>query len=149
MGMIPKTKLQYEEVDSTKHLEHQERNTRVSEYLKKYGVGKLEDLPTDKRPTITDERSVDEMLDDVRGGMVDLLSFDELDALSEFNSRKEEFEKMRAEIELTEKQSLTFDRAMSVLNSANASRDDKQEALAVLEELQKSGKVTHTRARKI
>lgn len=149
MGMIPKTKNMYEKVDDTKHLEHQERNTRVSEYLKKYGVGKLEDLPTDNRPTITDERTVDEMLDDERGGKVDLLAFDELDALSEFNSRKEEFEKMRAEIDLTEKQSLSFDRAMSVLNSANASRDDKQEALAVLEELQKSGKVTHTRARKI
>lgn len=149
MGMIPKTKLQYEQVDSTKHLEHQERNTRVSEYLKKYGVGKLEDLPSDNRPTITDERTVDEMLDDERGGKVDLLAFDELDALSEFNSRKEEFEQMRAEIDLTEKQSQSFDRAMSVLNSANASRDDKQEALAVLEELQKSGKVNHTRARKI
>lgn len=143
--MFKRIKPVFEKVSNARHPEYQSRNTSVSEYLRKYGQGKIDSLPTDSRPEVTDDRSPDDMLaDDSR---MDHMSYDELDALCDFNAKREDFEKARQEIELNEKQTKAFNDAMEILNDANASSDRKMEAMEVLDELIKSGKVV--RARKV
>lgn len=134
--------LQYNTVDEKLHPEHQTFDTSVSYYLRKYGTGQLEQLPFDSRREITDDRSVEQMLDD--DGLVAGLGTDDLDVLMELDRKREDFENAIQEIELTKKQKVVFDRAMSVLKDPNASIDAKRDAYDLLDELKE--KVTRTRA---
>lgn len=60
MIIFNESQMRYENIDPALHPEHETRNTRVSEYLRKYGQGKIDTLPTDSRPVVKDERSDDE-----------------------------------------------------------------------------------------
>lgn len=143
--MFKRIKPVFERVSNARHPEYQSRNTTVSEYLRKYGQGKIDSLPTDSRPEVTDDRSPDDMLaDDSR---MDHMSYDELDAIMDFNAKRADFEKARQDIELNEKQTKAFNDAMEILNDSNASHERKMEAMEVIDELIKSGKVV--RARKL
>ena len=147
--MIPNCKRQLEIVDGTRHPEHQVRDTRVSEYYRKYGVRQLEDMPSDSRPLLPpDERTTDEMLSDDSLSNVDLMSFDELDAISMLNDHADQFAAAKEELELTQKQAEEFDNALKVLNDEKSTFDQKREAYEILQDLERSGKVKRTRARK-
>lgn len=143
--MFKRIKPVFEHCTIYKHPEAQNVDTRVSEYLRKYGQGKIDELPQDSRPVVDDKRSVDEMLsDDAR---VDHMAFDELDAISELARKKDDFLKARDEIEMNEKDVKAADDAMKIIDDPNASDSQKMEAYAVLDELIESGKAKRTRAR--
>lgn len=135
-------KISYEQLDDALHPEYETRNTRVSEYLRKYGQGKIDTLPTDNRPTVQDDRSTDEMLQD---GFEPSLGTEQLDVLLEFEAKKEDFMKMQEDIEMTQKDKESFDAAVKIINDANSSQQDKFNAYEVLEELQKKCKVIRAR----
>lgn len=125
------------------HAEYEERNTRVSEYLRKYGQGKIDSMPIDNRPTVNDSRTVDEMLDD--DDVTARLGADNLDVLMELDRKKADFEAAFADIELTQKQKEKFDAAVKVLNDKNSSYEQQQDALRILDELKEAKKVTRAR----
>lgn len=132
----------YEQNNGIAHPDYESRNTRVSEYLRKYGTGKLENLPRDTRPEVVDDRSVDEMLDD---DFVDGLGTDELDVLAKLDEAKERFAKMADTIRETKANRVKFDNAMKVLNDMNSSRDARMDAYRILEELEQKHLVTRAR----
>lgn len=134
----------YDVLDTTLHPEHETRNTRVSEYLRKYGQGKIDDLPRDSRPEVHDNRSVDEMLDDPSHA-ADHMSFDELDAISEMNRKADDFKKAFADVKLTVQQKQKFDAAVKVLQDKNASDEQRLHALSILDELEQKHLVTRAR----
>lgn len=142
--MFDRREIVYSVVSRDKHPEHQEVNTRVSEYLRKYGQGKIDTLPVDKRPEINDERSVDEMLGDT-DNITSSLGTEHLDALLEMQTKSEDFKKAFADIELTKKQKDEFDKAIKVLDNANASYEQKSDAYRILEKLEQQNKVKRTR----
>lgn len=133
----------FEKNSGIPHPEHEVRNTRVSEYLRKYGQGKIDSLPTDNRPMVNDTRSTDEKLD--HPDVTDRFGADPLDVMMELDRKKEDFEKAFEEIELTSKQKERFDAAKKVLENPNSSYEQKSDAHRILEELQESKKVTRTR----
>lgn len=107
------------------------KNTRVSEYLRKYGTGHLENVPTDNRPEMTDDRNVDEMLAD--GFEPAQFGTDALDVLAELDSKKAAYEKAVQEIELTKKERQQFDELTAILNDPNASDEKKYEVMRKLD----------------
>lgn len=125
------------------HPEHQSVNTSVAEMYRKYGAGKIDSMPTDPRPEIQDNRSEDEMLNDdhPEPGM----AYDVLDAIQDLNRYRQKYESAVADIKATEKQKKAFDGAIATLNDPNASYKATQEALEVLDELEKLGKIKQTR----
>lgn len=133
--------LQFDKCSSVLHPEYQHFDTEVSAYLRKYGTGALEKLPTDTRSEVTDERTTDEML--AEDEMVASLGTDELDILMEFDRKKADFEAAFKDIELTKKQSQKFQKAMKILEDKNASDDAKFDAYRILNELKE--RVTRTR----
>jgi len=141
--MFKRKKCNLEELDLTPHPDYEQVNTTVSEYFRKYSQGKIENLPQDTRPEVTDERSSDEMLND--DSKTNHMSCDDLDVLQEYEQHREEFEKAIQDIELTAKQKEIFLSATAVLDDPNSSADKRREAYQALEELR--DKVT--RARKI
>lgn len=143
--MFKRIKPVYESCSAARHPEAQNVTTSVSEYLRKYGQGKLEELPQDSRPTISDERSVEEMLDD--NSRVDEMAFDELDAISELERKRDDFLKARDEIVMTEKDREAAKSAIKILDDPNSSDDQRREAYAVIDELLESGKAKRVRAR--
>ena len=124
------------------HEEHQVTNTRVSEYMRKYGQGKIDVMPTDTRPEVNDDRDVDSMLND---DFVESLGTDELDVRCRLDKMRERYNNAVADIKATEKQKAQFDEAIKVLNDPNASSDSQYHALAILDELSKKGKITRAR----
>lgn len=143
--MFKRIKPVFEHCTNYKHPEAQNVDTRVSEYLRKYGQGKIDDLPQDRRAVVTDERTVEQMLDD--DARVDHMAFDELDAISELASKREAFLKARDEIEMNKKDIEAADAAMKIIDDPNSSESKKLEACAVLDELIESGKAKRVRAR--
>lgn len=135
-------KISYEQLDDALHPEHETRNTRVSEYLRKYGQGKIDTLPTDNRPTVQDDRSTEEMLQE---GFEPSLGTEQLDVLLEFEAKKDDFLKMQDDIAMTQKDKESFDAAVKIINDANSSQQDKFAAYEVLEELEKKCKVIRAR----
>lgn len=128
-------------LSSDPHPDAEQVNTSVSEYFRKYSQGKIENLPTDSRPTVSDERTESEMLED--NSKVNHLSCDDLDALQEFNEHRQEFEDAIADIQLTKEQAQRFREATDILDSPKATVDQKREAYEVLEELK--NKITRAR----
>lgn len=141
--MFQRCKPVYENLDPVPHEEYEVRDTRVSEYLRKYGTGKIDALPTDTRPEIHDPRDVDQMLDEC--DVTDSLGCDELDALTRLQDAADQFKNASEQIELTQKQREKFDKAVEVLQDSNASVEQKQDAYRILEELERQGKITRTR----
>lgn len=133
--------LSYEVVDPTPHPEFESRNTSVSEYFRKYALGKTDQMPQDMRPEVSDDRSSDEMLED--DSKINHMGCDDLDVLQEMNDNAEKFEEALKDIELTKKQRQMFEDATKILNDPNTSLDQKKEAYAVLEEI--NDKVTRAR----
>lgn len=136
-------KTTFEHNSGVLHHEHEVRNTRVSEYLRKYGQGKIDSMPTDTRPTITDNRSTDEKLDNP--DVTDRLGTEQLDVLLEVDRLRERFEKAFADIELTQKQKEKFDAAVKVLNDRNSSYEQIQDASRILSQLEEDKKITRAR----
>lgn len=134
----------YEDVVQDLHPDHETRNTRVSEYLRKYGQGKIDTLPTDTRPEVKDNRSVDEMLSD-GDKVTSSLGSEQLDVMLEMQRKANDFEAAFAEIELTKKQRSDFDKAISVLKNPNASYEQKMDAHRIIDELEQAHKVTRAR----
>lgn len=132
--------LRCEKLSDTPHPEYQNVNTRVSEYLIKYGQGKIDSMPTDTRSEVQDNRSVDEMLDDPNPEFN--LGTEELDALLEFQSRLEDFKKAELDIKASQKERISFENAMKVLDDPNASGDAKRDAYKILQKLEDSGKLS-------
>lgn len=141
--MFKRKKCSREELDLTPHPDFEQVNTSVSEYFRKYSQGKIENLPTDSRPEVTDDRSPDQMLDD--DSKTNHMSCDDLDALQEFEANRSAFEDAIKDIELTAKQRKAFEDATKILDDPNSTLEKKREAYEVLEEL----KDKVTRARKV
>lgn len=137
------TDIHYEKNSHLLHREHEERNTRVSEYLRKYGQGKIDSMPTDARPQVNDQRTPDEMLDD--NTPENHMAFDNLDALMELERKKADFEAAFADIELTQKQKEKFDAAVKVLNDKNSSYEQIKDAERILDELKEAKKLKRAR----
>lgn len=132
----------FEQNSDLEHEEHQVTNTRVSEYMRKYGQGKIDVMPTDTRPEVDDPRTDEEKLsDDFTPG----LGTDELDVMAKLDEMKERYQNAVADIKVTEKQKAQFDEAIKVLNNPNSSSDAQYHALALLEELERKGKITRAR----
>lgn len=129
----------YENVSSELHPEHQDVNTRVSEYLIKYGQGKLDRMPNDTRQEVQDDRTVDQMLEDDDPTLA--LSTEELDVLLASQEAAERFEKAQLDIKATQAQRVKFDNAVAVLQDKNASADARRSAYAILAKLEKDGKL--------
>jgi len=134
--MFERRKVVYQHISRVDHPEKQNVNTSVAEYLRKYGTGKIDAMPTDPRPEITDDRSVDEMLSD---GFEPGLGTDELDVLEQINANMERFQKAQDSIEMTQKQKEKFDNALRVLKDPNSSQSDRTHAYAVLDKLCEDG----------
>lgn len=130
-----------EELSSNRHKEFQNVNTRVSEYLMKYGQGKIDALPTDSRTEIEDNRTVDEMLDDENP--IFGLGTEESDVLFELQANMSKFEKAQVDIEASEKDKKSFENAMQVINDKNSSDDAKRDAYRILDKLEKAGKLSY------
>ena len=124
------------------HPEYEIRETRVSDYLRRYGTGHIEDLPQNTAPEITDDRTVDEMLSDE---FVPHMSTETVDIMMEIEDNKERFEKAAQEIEMTDAARKKFDAAMAVINNPNSSLESKREAYSILDNLVADG---YARARK-
>lgn len=129
-----------EVLSDVRHAEYQNVNTRVSEYLLKYGQGKIDAMPTDNRPEVSDDRTVDQMLDDETPEFD--ISSDELDVLLEFQKNADKFEQARLAIESSEKDKTAFENAMKVLNDPNSSDEAKRDSYRILDKLKQQGKVT-------
>lgn len=140
--MFDRIKGSFEKNSGKRHKDYESRNTSVSEYLRKYGTGKLETLPTDTRPEVNDDRSSDDMLNDE---FVEGLGTDELDVLMKIDENKERFQKAIDEVSLTKAQRVKFDNAMKVLNDRNSSTESLRDAYRVLDELEEKGKVKRAR----
>lgn len=137
-------KPQCDKLDTTLHLEHETRNTRVSEYLRKYGQGKIDSLPTDTRPEVRDSRTDEEKINEPLSA-TDSLAADQLDVMLELQENAKRFEDAFAEIELTKQQKEKFDAAIKVLKDSNSSFEQKMDAERILDELEQSHKLTRAR----
>lgn len=136
-----KVKPVYQDLDYNNHPEYEIRETRVSDYLRKYGTGHIEDLPTSSAPEISDNRSVEQMLDEPEPHM----SAETVDILMEIERNKERFDNAIDELELTTAQKKQFDDAVEAINDPNAPADRRIEAYRVLEDLEKKGKIARAR----
>lgn len=134
----------FEHNDGVEHKDYENRNTRVSEYLRKYGQGKIDSLPTDSRPEIHDARSDDEKID-APTDVTNQMASEQLDILLEMQSKAEDFEKAFADIQLTAKQAEKYKSALKVLKDKNASYEQTLDAYRILDELKESHKVTRAR----
>lgn len=125
------------------HPEHQTTNTRVSEYMRKYGQGKIDVMPTDPRPEVSDPRDVDDMLngDDFEPA----LGTDELDVMMQLDQMRDKYNAAVADIQATEKQKSQFDEAIKVIKDSNSSYEQVSHAYAILEELERKGKISRAR----
>lgn len=132
----------YEHVNKTRHPEYEVKETRVSDYLRKYGTGSVEDLPQSSAPEIKDDRTVEEMLE---SEFEPSMATETVDILMEIERNKERFEAAISAMELNEKQKKEFDDAVRVLDDANATTDQKREAYSILQELKDAGKITRAR----
>ena len=106
------------------HPEYEIRDTRPSDFLRKYGQGKLEDLPKTSAPEIVDNRTVDQMLDEP----VEHMSTESIDVLMEIEANRDKFDQALKTIELTESARKRYDDALSVINNPNSSPSAKTEA---------------------
>lgn len=122
------------------HPEHQNRDTTVSSYLMKYGQGKIDEFPSDTRPEIKDNRSVDEMLDE---GDPFGLGTEELDVLTALQDSADKWMNVRSEAIQNEKDREKFDNAVKVLNDPNATLDAKRDAYAIIEKLDRDQKLEY------
>lgn len=137
--MFDREKPVFERNSGELHPEHQCVSTRVSEYLIKYGQGKLDKMPNDTRQEIQDDRTVDQMLEDDDPTLS--LGTEELDVLLASQEAAERFEKAQLDIKATQAQRVKFDNAVAVLQDKNASADARRSAYAILAKLEKDGKL--------
>ena len=142
--MFKKCKPEYEKLSSIPHPDYEVRDTRVSDYLRKYGQGKLEVMPQDNRPEVHDDRTEEEMLNSPQSA-VDTFGADALDVMQEIENNRERFEAMETAIEMTKTERQKFDNAVKVINDPNSSESQKLAAIRVLDDLEAKGKVTRAR----
>lgn len=121
------------------HPEHQSVNTSVSEYLIKYGSGKIDSMPTDTRTEFNDDRSDEVKL---KEGDDFPLGTEELDVLEKLNSMADRLEEINTEVELSKTEKSKFDKAVAVLKDDNSSYEAKSDAYRILRELESKGKVS-------
>lgn len=140
--MYSKVKPVFETNSGLDHPEAQAVNTRVSEYLRKYGQGKIDELPKDSRPVVNDDREASDMLDD---DFVDGIGTDELDVLAQLDNMKERISVAQADLKATERQKEMFENACKVLNDPNSSTSERVHAMNTLDDLEKKGKITYAR----
>lgn len=134
----------YERVSSERHADFEVKDTRVSDYLRKYGTGHIDDFPTTSAPEVHDDRSEEEMLN---SEFEPSMATETIDILMEIDRNKDRFKAAVDEIELTEKQKKDFNDAMDALDDPNSPLDRKREAYSILQELMNSGKVSRARAK--
>lgn len=155
----------YENIDyKSNHPEYEIKETRVSDYLRRYGTGHIDDVPQNRAPEVANERvttAMDtildkkanevarskafEVLNEETDGFVPHMSTETVDVLEEIEANKERFEKALKDIELTKTASKRYRDALSVINNPNASTDAKREAYSILNGLVADG---YARARK-
>lgn len=143
--MYSRFKPVFESVSDDLHPEYEIKSTRPSDYLRKYGTGKLEDLPQSSAPEVVDGRNVEQMLEDPAG--LDHMSTETVDILMEIEANKDKFAAALQARDLSARDKEDFDAAVAVLNDPNSSADRKREAFSILEELYHDGKITRTRAK--
>lgn len=141
MSMYKRCKPQYEVLDATNHPDYEIKDTRVSDYLRKYGSGKIDDLPSSSAPEITDNRSTDQMLAEP----VEHMSTETVDVLMEIEANKERFEKAVQDVNLTAAKKKKFDSAVKVIKNPNSTYDQKREAYSILRNLEEQGLITRAR----
>ena len=122
------------------HPEHQNRDTTVSSYLMKYGQGKIDEFPSDTRPEIKDNRTTDEMLEE---GDPFGLGTEELDVLTALQDAADKWQNVRSEAIQNQKDRDKFDRAIKVLSDNNASLEAMRDAYAIIEKLDRDGKLEY------
>lgn len=138
MSFVKRTP-ELEKVSQLRHPDFKFTETRVSEFLRLYGSGKIQNLPEDPRPEVVDNRSTDEMLADP---FQPTMATEPVEVLAMFQEKAADFQKAIDDALLTAKDAQRKDELLEVLNSST-SFDEKQEALEELEEIKK-----RTRARK-
>lgn len=136
-------KTAFEYNDGVDHPDLQHVNTRVSEYLRKYGTGQIDKIPQDTRQEITDNRTPDQML--AEGEMVPGLGTDDLDVMQELSRMRERYVAAIEAINMDKSDKNKFDKAMKVINDKNASYEAQMDAYRILEELEQKGKITRAR----
>lgn len=138
MSMYKHRKPVFEKLSHEPHPDFEVKETRVSDYLRRYGTGHIDDFPTASAPEVHDDRSVDEMLS---SEFEPEMATESVDIVMEIERNQERFEKAIKELELTKAQRKQFDDAVAVLNDKNADFERKREAYAILDDLASSGKV--------
>lgn len=131
----------FERVSQDAHPDYEIKETRVSDYLRKYGTGKLEDLPQSSKPEITDNRTVEQMLDEPCESM----STETIDVMMEIDRNREAFEKAILDVKATQKQKKQFEDAVKAIKDENTPFERKREAYAILDQLERDGKITRAR----
>lgn len=159
MPKSKRVKPQYDDLDyKSNHAEYEIKETRVSDFLRRYGTGHIEDVPQNKAPEISNERvssAMDtildkkaneverskafEVLNEETEGFIPSMATETIDVLAEIEANKERFEKAFNEIELTKTASKKYKDALSVINNPNAPLDAKREAYATLDSLITNG----------
>lgn len=136
------------------HSDYEIKETRVSDYLRRYGTGHIDDVPQTKAPEVSNERvssAMDiildkkaneverskafEVLNEETDGFVPHMSTETIDVLAEIEANKERFENALKDIQLTKTASKRYNDALAVVNNPNAPLDSKREAYSVLESL--------------
>lgn len=129
--------------DGVPHKELQHVNTRISEYLRKYGQGKMDKMPSNNHPEVTDDRTVDQMLDDP----IEAPGTDPVEVLAKLQAMIPKYLEAKDAIAQNEKDRHAFDEAIKILQDHNSQFEDKRKAMMVLEELKSEGKIKRARAR--
>lgn len=128
----------FERNSGVNHPDYEIKETRVSDFLRRFGTGHIDDLPTTSSPEISDDRTVDEMLSDP---FVPHMSNESVDILSMIEENKDRFDAAFHELELTKSQHKKFKEALSAIKDPNCPFERKREAYSVLEKLSADGKL--------
>lgn len=138
--MFKRIKCAKQVIEQDLHPEHQNRDTTVSSYLMKYGQGKIDEMPSDSRPEIKDNRSVDEMLEE---GDPFGLGTEELDVLTALQDSADKWNTVRSEAIQNKNDRTKFENAVKVLNDENASLEAKRHAYSIIDKLDRDGKLEY------
>lgn len=133
MSKLFTIKPSYEAPHRARHAKYERRETRVSEYMRLYSAGKLENIPESKIPTQPDDpRSTDQMLDDA---FCPEMATEPVEVMQMIEDRLVDYQKAIAELKSGSAKKRRYSQALSVMKNPQSTEAQKFEAAKVLREL--------------
>lgn len=133
MAKLYREKPVFERNSKLPHAKFERRETRVSEFMRLYSTGKLENIPENKTQELPDDpRSEDAMFDD---GFCPEFGTEPVEVFQMIEDMKEKYDAAIAEIKDNSKKYKRYKLAMSIFNNPQSSLAQKTQAANVLREL--------------